>query len=92
MNGQIKNILHGTMKKYLKVELNNMANGKEGHRQRLREKFLTSGFAGFLDYEIVELLLTLSTPRKDCKQQAKEAIKKFSSSDNLMGEYLHFFY
>ncbi len=48
-----------------------------GHRKRLRDRFLQSGLNGFLDYEIVELLLTLGTPRKDCKQMAKEAIKKF---------------
>ena len=51
----------------------------EGHRKRLREKFVKSGIAGFHDYEIVELLLTLGTPRKDCKQQAKAAIKKFKT-------------
>ena len=48
-----------------------------GHRKRLRERFLQGGLDGFLDYEIVELLLTLGTPRKDCKQIAKEAIKTF---------------
>jgi DNA repair protein RadC len=48
-----------------------------GHRRRLREKFLRSGLSGFHDYEIVELLLTLGSPRKDCKPQAKAAIKKF---------------
>ena len=51
----------------------------QGHRERLREKFLKGGLAGFLDYEIIELLLTLGTPRKDCKQQAKEALKTFQS-------------
>ncbi len=50
----------------------------EGHRKRLRERFLQSGLDGFLDYEIIELLLTLGTPRKDCKQMAKEAISKFN--------------
>jgi len=50
-----------------------------GHRKRLREKFITSGLAGFSDYEIIELLLTLGSPRKDCKQQAKEVIKKFKT-------------
>jgi DNA repair protein RadC len=30
----------------------------EGHRARLREKFLTSGLRGFHDYEVIELLLT----------------------------------
>ena len=56
-----------------------MANSNEGHRQRLREKFLKSGLEGFHDYEIIELLLTLGTPRTDCKQQAKDALKKFGS-------------
>ncbi len=50
-----------------------------GHRKRLREKFLKSGLAGFHDYEIVELLLSLGTPRKDCKSPAKEAIKRFQT-------------
>jgi len=50
-----------------------------GHRRRLREKFIQSGLTGFHDYEIVELLLTLGSPRKDCKPQAKEAIKRFKT-------------
>ena len=48
-----------------------------GHRSRLRQKFLQGGLDSFLNYEIIELLLTLGTPRKDCKQIAKMAIKKF---------------
>ena len=50
-----------------------------GHRGRLRDRFLQNGLDGFLDYEVVELLLTLATPRRDCKQQAKAAIKHFGS-------------
>ena len=56
-----------------------------GHRKRLREKFIRSGLAGFHDYEIVELLLTLGSPRKDCKAQAKEAIKKFKTLRGVLG-------
>ncbi len=52
---------------------------KVGHRKRLREKFMKSGLLGLHDYEIVELLLTLGTPRKDCKQQAKALMKKFKT-------------
>jgi DNA repair protein RadC len=48
-----------------------------GHRRRLREKFLRAGLNAFLDYEIVELLLTLGTPRKDCKTPARQALKEF---------------
>lgn len=50
-----------------------------GHRQRLREKFLKGGLGAFLDYEIIELLLTLGTPRRDCKGQAKEALRRFKT-------------
>lgn len=57
---------------------------QEGHRKRLREKFIRSGVSGFYDYEIVELLLTLGTPRKNCKQQAKESIKKFKSLKGVL--------
>lgn len=59
-------------------------NTKEGHRKRLRERFVKSGLDGFLDYEIVELLLTLGTPRRDCKLIAKEAVKQFGGLRNTL--------
>jgi len=62
----------------------NTSKGNEGHRQRLREKFLKNGLDGFLDYEIIELLLTLGTPRSDCKQSAKDALKKFESLKSVL--------
>ncbi len=52
---------------------------EDGHRQRLRDRFVKSGLSGFHDYEIVELLLTLFTPYRDMKDQGKEAIEKFGS-------------
>jgi DNA repair protein RadC len=58
--------------------------GQEGHRKRLRQRFTQSGLTAFLDYEIVELLLTLGTPRQDCKPQAKEAIKKFKTLRGIL--------
>ena len=61
-----------------------MTNSNKGHRQRLREKFLKSGLDGFHDYEIIELLLTLGTPRTDCKQPAKGALKKFGSLKTVL--------
>ena len=57
---------------------------KLGHRERLRERFLRSGLKGFHDYEIVELLLTMWTPRKDCKKQAKEAITRFKNLKGIL--------
>ena len=61
-----------------------MANQNEGHRQRLRHKFLKSGLDGFHDYEIIQLLLTLGTPRKDCKSVAREALKKFGTLKSVL--------
>lgn len=51
----------------------------DGHRRRLREKFLAAGLSGFHDYEVIELLLTLATPRKDCKDAAKAALHRFKT-------------
>ncbi len=50
-----------------------------GHRARLRARFLQGGLQALADYEIVELLLTLGTPRRDCKAAAKEALKRFKT-------------
>ena len=51
----------------------------EGHRQRVKERFRKGGLSALADYEIVELLLTLGQPRRDCKPAAKEAIKRFKT-------------
>lgn len=68
----------------INMEAMNDPQKREGHRQRLRERFLQSGLDGFLDYEIIELLLTLGTPRKDCKQLAKEAIREFGGLQGVL--------
>jgi len=52
----------------------------EGHRIRLRERFLQSGLAGFHDHEILEFLLTYALPRKDVKPIAKDLLKKFGNN------------
>jgi DNA repair protein RadC len=56
-----------------------MDKGIVNHRERLRSKFMKSGLEAFHDYEIIELLLTLSHTRGDCKPTAKEAINKFKT-------------
>lgn len=50
-----------------------------GHRQRLRDKFLEQGIEAFTDGEVIELLLTFGTPRSDCKDAARSALKEFGS-------------
>jgi DNA repair protein RadC len=56
-----------------------MSTDAEGHRQRLRERFENSGFEGFHDHEVLELLLTFVIPRRDVKPVAKELLRQFSN-------------
>lgn len=51
----------------------------EGHRARLRDRFLARGLDGFSDAEILELLLSFGTPRTDCKEPARRLLAKYGS-------------
>ncbi len=55
-----------------------------GHRGRLRDRFLESGMDGFSDAEVLELLLSFGTPRSDCKEPARAALKQFGSLVNVL--------
>ena len=55
-------------------------NTKAGHRARLRERFRRNfGFEGFSQHEILELLLTYGSPRKDTKELAKRLLATFGN-------------
>lgn len=58
---------------------NNTHSAGSGHRSRLRSKFIAGGLRGFLDYEVVELLLSLGTPRSDCRESARRVLERFKS-------------
>lgn len=55
-----------------------------GHRKRLREKFLLTGPDAFMDYEILELLLSYALARKDVKPMAKRLMEKYQSLDKII--------
>ncbi|MCL1901256.1 MAG: DNA repair protein RadC [Endomicrobia bacterium] len=55
-----------------------------GHRSRMKDKFLASGFDGFADYEILEFALFFAIERIDVKPLAKELIKKFGSVKQVL--------
>jgi DNA repair protein RadC len=50
-----------------------------GHRERLRARFLKAGTDGLQDYELLELVLFRSIPRRDVKPLAKALIERFGS-------------
>ncbi|MEE8044274.1 MAG: DNA repair protein RadC [Thermodesulfobacteriota bacterium] len=54
------------------------------HRKRLRERFQKAGADGMHDYELLELLLTFSIPRRDVKPVAKKLINKFGSLPGVL--------
>ena len=56
----------------------------QGHRQRLRERFLKGGADALQDYELLELLLFMAIPRRDVKPLAKTLLKTFGSLPALM--------
>ena len=51
----------------------------EGHRERLTKRFVTGGFEGFEDHELLEFLLFYALPRVDTNLIAHRLIKKFGS-------------
>ena len=56
----------------------------DGHRKRLREKFLRAGDKAFFDYELLELFLSYAIPRRDVKPLAKRLLTRFKTLGGLL--------
>lgn len=56
-----------------------------GHRDRLRARFAETGGDSLPDYELLELVLFRSIPRRDVKPIAKELIRRFGSFAEILG-------
>lgn len=46
----------------------------EGHRERLRQRYIDASLDAFADHEVIELLLTYSIPRRDVNELAHRVI------------------
>ncbi len=51
----------------------------DGHRQRLKDRFLKEGIDNFEDHNILELLLFFGIPRKDTNALAHSLMQEFGS-------------
>ena len=51
----------------------------DGHRKRLRSRFLAHGLDALQDHEVLELLLFYAQPRKDTNALARVLLKHFGS-------------
>jgi DNA repair protein RadC len=57
---------------------NDSAAGAAGHRQRLRERFLSAGAEALADHEMLEIIL-FTVPRCDTKPCARALLSRFGS-------------
>lgn len=55
-----------------------------GHRARLRKRLIEGGGDGFHDYELLEYVLALVTPRRDTKPLAKRLIAEFGTLSGVL--------
>lgn len=56
----------------------------DGHRQRLKERFLKEGLDGFTDVQVLELLLFYCIPRQDTNELAHRLLDQFGSLSQVM--------
>lgn len=56
----------------------------DGHRERLRQKFLENGLDSFTDIQALEFLLTFVIARKDVNPLAHDLLDRFGSLPNVL--------
>lgn len=57
---------------------------QKAHRQRLRARMAEGGADAFLDYELLEYLLTFAKRRGDTKPEAKALIREFGTFGSVL--------
>ncbi|MBC6442481.1 MAG: DNA repair protein RadC [Rhodobacteraceae bacterium] len=57
---------------------------RQGHRERLRERFMRAGSAALQDYELLELVLFRAIPRRDVKPLAKRLLLDFGDFNRVI--------
>lgn len=51
----------------------------DGHRERMKSRFVEAGLDGFNDHNALEMLLFYAVPRKDTNELAHRLLKQFGS-------------
>ncbi len=62
--------------------------GVEGHRARLRARFLAGGADAVAEHELIEMILFLALPRRDTKPIARALLARFGSYANVISAAL----
>ncbi len=61
--------------------MNNISHN--GHRERIRAQYIANGIDNMPDHNVLELLLSISIPRKDVKPIAYDLINRFGSLEKV---------
>jgi len=56
----------------------------DGHREKMRTRFLAGGLESFAEHEVLELLLYYAIPRRDTNPIAHELIQRYGSLSAVM--------
>ena len=56
----------------------------QGHRQRIRERFLQTGLNGFQEHQVLEFLLFYAIPRTDTNPLAHRLLQRFGSIHEVL--------
>mgnify|MGYP000945577148 FL=1 len=56
----------------------------EGHRERMKKRFLSEGIDGFNQHQVLEMLLFYTIPRRDTNPLAHELIDRYGSLSGVL--------
>ena len=56
----------------------------DGHRQRMKERYIQEGLDSFTDVQVLEMLLFYVVPRKDTNELAHALLKEFGALDKVL--------
>ena len=51
----------------------------DGHREKMRRRFLENGLSAFADHEALEMLLFYAIPRRDTNELAHRLLEHYGS-------------
>jgi len=63
---------------------NRLKTDQLGHRKRIKEKYRKNGLSGWLEYEILEFILTYAIPRRDTKTLAKKMLAECNTLSGVL--------
>ncbi|MBQ8569061.1 MAG: RadC family protein [Oscillospiraceae bacterium] len=70
-------------------DLSEKKNPHEGHRKRMRQRFIETGLNGFSDHQVLEMLLFYSCPRRDTNLMAHALIERFGDLAGVLNADLN---